>query len=203
MSGDAGDSSPSTKVPQKSSSQKQVKRASAVYCPIPIGATLAEADRICAAAGNRQAAPEPTPALVLAQLKRMDLPRGRISFQPAWGGLVNKAEIFYTTVARDRDRTITLLGRSVDVHMHIVSYHWDFGDGADLITTTPGAPYPSHEVEHVYRHDETYRLTLSLTYSATFSIAGGPPQPIDGNITVTGEPIELTIRNAHAELVGG
>jgi PKD repeat protein len=64
--------------------------------------------------------------------------------------------------------------------MRINSYHWKFGDGGDLVTTTPGAPYPSRDITHTYRNSGSYQLTLSVSYGATFRTAGGPVQPVDG-----------------------
>ena len=40
-----------------------------------------------------------------------------------------------------------------------------------------------------------------IEWSGTFTINGGPPQPITGTATTTGEPAPVQVREARSELV--
>jgi hypothetical protein len=148
--------------------------------------------------------PQLTEDLVLEQFRRLPLPRGDLVFQPSWGALVNKKEIFYTRAERDHDYRITLLGHRVVLHSHVQSYSWSWGDGTSGGTfDVPGGPYPDFDVSHTYTTPGTCAVSLALTYSATYTVDGGPVQRIQGTATVPGDPVDVRVVSAHAVLVQG
>jgi hypothetical protein len=142
--------------------------------------------------------------LIREQYKRLPLPAGTISYQPSWGALVNKPEIFYTTAPATHTYSFALLGHRVRLTTHIQAYTWGWGDGApSTATTAPGGPYPNFDVTHTYQAAGARDVTLSLTYTASYSVDGGPEQAIPGSVTTSGRPISLTVHSAHSVLVHG
>jgi hypothetical protein len=155
--------------------------------------------------GNNAPPPQQvTEYIVREQFQTLPLPRAALQHQPTWGALVNKKEIFYTTAARHHDYPLNLLGHRVVLHAIVTNYTWSWGDGtADTSTTTPGAPYPSFAVTHTYAKSGTCPVSVTLTYSATYSVDGGPAQQIEGTATIAGQPADVVVQSAHSVLVAG
>jgi len=61
------------------------------------------------------------------------------------------------------------------------SYEWDFGDGEELTTTVPGAPYPAMLIKHRYLEPGEYEVALKVSWSGTWR-AGALQGPINGTI---------------------
>ena len=99
--------------------------------------------------------------------------------------IVTKDLIVYTDPS-SRTLSTTVGGTPVTVVVTPVSYRWDWGDGTSTTTRDPGAAYPHQTVVHRYR--ELFQgvvVTLTTTWSATFSVEGGPSQPVSGTVTTT------------------
>jgi hypothetical protein len=87
------------------------------------------------------------------------------------------------------------------------SYVWDFGDGSG--GHGPGIPYdgtspvsdPGHYVAHAYRALGTPTVTLTVTWSVTFTIPGYLPIPM--RPVVRDASMTTTIREASSQLIGG
>ncbi|HEX3814490.1 MAG TPA: hypothetical protein VHX59_16765 [Mycobacteriales bacterium] len=142
--------------------------------------------------------------VIREEFKRLPLPKGELMFQPSWGALVNKREIFYSSSPRDHDYPITLLGRHVVLRTHVDTYAWSWGDASSTeATRAPGGPYPNFAVSHTYRKAGTCQVTLGLTYSATYTVDGGPQQTVLGTISIAGNPTNVRVVGAHSVLVGG
>lgn len=94
-----------------------------------------------------------------------------------------------------------LLGTPVRVRAIPVSYHWDFGDGSTLNTTSPGHPYPSHDVASRYEHEGWYDVRLTTTFAGQYSVAGGTWEDIDGTITVDSDPVAVYSKSYESRLV--
>lgn len=146
--------------------------------------------------------PEITPALVLEAFRRIPLPAPATVVQPAGRTLVNLDTIFHTD-AGSFDRTITLLGQQVHLAIRPSSFSWVFGDGSTTTTTTPGAAYPSKLVVHRYQDADTGVDThVVITWSADYSVDGGPMQPVPGTAQTTGPDTHLRIVEAVPALSG-
>lgn len=148
------------------------------------------------------AQPQLTPGMVAAAFRRLELPAAQLEVQPPNGRtLVNFATNFYTQRG-DLTRTVTLLGRQVDLRIHPTTYTWSFGDGTTTTTTEPGAPYPALDVTHEYRKHGRVAPSVDTTYSAEFSVDGGPWRPVNGTVTIPGPPVDLRVLTATPTLVG-
>ena len=89
--------------------------------------------------------------------------------------IVTKDLIVYTDPS-SRTLSTTVGGTPVSVVVTPVSYRWDWGDGTTTTTRDPGAAYPHQTVVHRYRELlQGVVVTLTTTWSATFSVEGGSP----------------------------
>ena len=52
------------------------------------------------------------------------------------------------------------------------TWRWMWGDGAVEWRVIPGAPYPSTQISHQYRHSGTYQLTVDTFWQATYKVSG-------------------------------
>lgn len=136
--------------------------------------------------------------------RELPLYRGQIRTDPAEFTLVNLETYFWCGDAAGRDcatlgegeRSITLLGQQVRIRPRIVDYAWDFGDGA-------GQRITAGKAAHTYRHADPVQITLTLTWTADYALAGGPFQPIDDTTTTSSPPRTLPVREAQAIIMGG
>ena len=145
----------------------------------------------------------PTRAQVFTAFRELDLYRGIIQTDPRTATLVNLETYFWCGDAGrtceligEGERTVTLLGQPVRIRPRIVSYEWDFGDGATQAITTGRA-------EHTYAHALTANITLTLTWTADYSVAAGAFQPIGDTTTTTSPARALPVREAESVIVPG
>jgi hypothetical protein len=165
----------------------------------PTGCTPAQAT---AAAAGPAPLPQVTPGLVLTALRRIGLPSATARTQPKDKTLVNFATIFY---ARPEavTRTLTLLGRQVQVEASPRSFVWHYGDGATSTTASPGAPYPAKDITHEYTDAHvTVQTSVDVSYSGRFRVGGGAWQDIPGIVTIAGPSAPLRISEASGVLSG-
>jgi hypothetical protein len=163
-------------------------------------------DVICVGPGGPPADPTVGPDEVLQALHRTGLPDAELQTQPGFKSgktLVNFDTNFYTNVAPVHD-TFTLLGQDVEVEATPTSYTWHFDSGQSdqtRTTTTPGAPYPDLDVTYAYDDAHvTVHPSVDVTYSARFSVNGGPWQTIPATVTLEGDPINRYVAEATAVL---
>ena len=143
-----------------------------------------------------------TPGMVARAVRSLDLPASQIWVQPPNGRtLVNFDTNFYTEQPAF-DRTVTLLGRRVDLRIWPSQFRWVFGDGFELPSTSPGAPYPDLLITHRYLQRGGVRPRVDTTYSARFRVDGGAWHDVDGTVTIPGAPVALRVITATPVLVG-
>jgi hypothetical protein len=148
------------------------------------------------------APPQVTDAMVLQAFRRIPLPSLRSQSQPANKTLINFDTIFFTQ-AQPLTRQLTLLGQRVRLEIRPSRFEWVHGDGTTETTTTPGAPYPAKTI--VYRYADAHRTVahrVVVTWSAEWSLNGGPLQPVNGTVTTTGPSTPLRIAEASPALSG-
>jgi hypothetical protein len=144
-----------------------------------------------------------TPGIVAAAFRRLPLPASELQVQPPNGRtLVNFDTNFYTENG-EFTRTVTLLGRRVELRIWPARYGWRFGDGRQRWTTTPGDAYPHLEVTHRYLRKGRVSPSVDTTYAAQFRVNGGPWRDVNGTVTIPGTPQRLRVVTARPVLVGG
>jgi hypothetical protein len=108
--------------------------------------------------------------------------------------------------------TPRILGTPIHLRIHLHEAHWDFGDGQHDTRSGPDAAYPSrgtcHTVTcpgyygHTYTHTGAMTITLTLTWSAEYSLDATHYHPI-ASTPLPGPPTRLTLdlNQARATLI--
>lgn len=149
------------------------------------------------------ALPVVTPGIVLEAFRRLPLPRAKALVQPTDRTLVNFDTIFYTRV-QVGDIPLTLLGQPVVVRPKVESYVFRFGDGTSFgPTANAGGPYPRKDITHAYARRGSVTASVVTTYSAQFSVSGGPWQPVPDTVAVEGPGTPVQVVAARSELIAG
>jgi hypothetical protein len=143
-----------------------------------------------------------TPTMVGSAFRRLPLTPSPLVVQPGRGWvLVNKETVVHAE-GGPQTLTTTILGIGVTITATPTSYAWDFGDGATMATADPGLPWPDGALAHTYKRVGGYRLGLTTTWSATYTLAGDPTvRDVPGTATTTGA-VPLEVRERRAYLVG-
>jgi hypothetical protein len=143
-----------------------------------------------------------TPAMVAAALARIPVPPSELEVEPANGRTLVNFDTNFFTATKPFDAAVTLLGQQVSLHIVPSQFGWQFGDGSSLITDRPGAPYPQLDVTHSYLAKGRVAPSVDTTYTAQFSVGGGPWQDVPGSVTIAGAPVDLEVLTATPTLVG-
>jgi hypothetical protein len=145
-----------------------------------------------------------TPAMVLAEFRRLPLAPSGLVVEPdrSWA-LVGKPAVVHADPAAQTLVT-TILGTAVTITATPTAYAWDFGDGATLTTADPGRPWPDGNLGHAYTRTGTYTITLTTSWSATYTVAGDATvRDVPGTATTTSTSDPLTVEERRAHLVAG
>jgi|SRR3954447_11855839 hypothetical protein len=145
---------------------------------------------------------EVTPGMVATALKVLPLPSSALEVQPPNGRTLVNFETNFYTETRAFDRTVTLLGQRVDLHIVPAEFGWRFGDGGLLTTDEPGSPYPQLDVTHRYLKKGHVGPSVDTTYTATYRVNGGAWRDVPGSVTIPGAPVDLDVVTATPTLVG-
>ena len=167
-----------------------------------IGSEVIDAGTNCPVEAGPAPEPQVTPGLVAAAFQRLPLPASDLQVQPPNGRtLVNFATNFYTDNG-EFTRTVTLLGRRVELRIWPARYGWRFGDGATRWTTSAGSAYPDLEITHRYLRRGRVSPSVDTTYAAQFRVGGGAWRDVNGTVTIPGAPQGLQVVTARPVLVG-
>jgi hypothetical protein len=148
------------------------------------------------------------PALVLRAFERVPLPEPRLSIQPPKGRTLVGLETIFSTQAEPFTRTLTLLGRQVELRITPSRFHWLHDDSTTQTTDWPGKPWDSDQpdidgyVTHLYEHTGTVRPGVEVTWSAQYRVGNGPWQDVDGTVTRTSPRAELQVLEGEPVLHG-
>ncbi len=86
-------------------------------------------------------------------------------------------------------------------------YTWDFGDGSTkTVTNSPGGPYPTGDVTHVYTRAAKYTVTLTVEWHVTYDVTVGGVTTRGYDFGYVDQPGQQTfpvnVVEAHAVLIG-
>lgn len=111
------------------------------------------------------------------------VPAARISSQPSQGLLPQVPTLFSSGQPAVPEPSTHHIG-SLQIQLSPVAHwHWDFGDGGGLDTSTAGSRYPDRSVSHVYRRAGVFEVQLRTTWTATYTVAGQGPFAVEGSVT--------------------
>jgi hypothetical protein len=145
--------------------------------------------------------PPPSPAEVFSYFQRLPLPTLTTQHQPPGNGLSGLPVIFYTDSPSTQTFTVDIRGFTVVINAAAQRYTWHTGDprSPTVTSTEPGHAYPKQTIEYGYRSG-TYTAYLTVTWGATFTINGGPPDDVAGTTTTDGPPVTFDVLQARAVL---
>jgi hypothetical protein len=143
--------------------------------------------------------PPPSADEVFRYFRTLPLPQLPTRQQPPGNGLVGLPVIFFTDGPTTQTFTLDIRGFTVDITATASSFTWRTGDGTELTTTDPGAPYPDHTISHDYASG-TWTAALTTTWTGTFSVDGGLTVPVPGSTTTEGPPVTFDVLQARPVL---
>ena len=110
---------------------------------------------------------------------------------------------FYTEQG-EFTRTVTLLGRQVELRIWPASFGWRFGDGESERDDVAGRglPGPGGHPRVPQKGRVAVRAWTRRTPPSSGSV-GGPWRDVAGTVTIPGSPQELRVVEARPVLVGG
>lgn len=140
--------------------------------------------------------------LIVREFKRLTWPESHLVVQPPGGKtLVNLETNFYTLDKQVISREVTVANQQVTIEAFPTTYTFHFGDETSSSTPSPGRPYPSLDVTHVYKATGEVAVSLDTTYSGRYRIGGGDWVAISDTLTVPGEAQDLEVVEAIPQLV--
>ena len=161
------------------------------------------------------AKPIPTTKALRQQVLRL-LPSVRIGAAWSHRALVNAETVLWAATGAKRTlRTVTVVGRRVNLRIAFDHANWSFGDGSSDTTTAPGKAYstsdPCNSAQcadyygHTYRDTGSRTITLTVAWHAQFSLNGGRTWTDVDAAPLTGPQATHQVRvlQARGVLVGG
>lgn len=102
----------------------------------------------------------------------------------------------------------TILGRALMIRFTPVSFTFDYGDGEQRMSTTPGtawdasgqAQFTPTDTSHVYKEPGTYTVSAIVTYSADIDLGTGWI-PINGQLNGSHASQQIRVMKARTALV--
>ncbi len=152
-----------------------------------------------------------TPALTLAMIRnewaRTPFATPNLTLQPPRQETLVTLPVYATVTwsptgyQPGQTRTTTLLGRQVDMRPTLHHFNYDFGDGTQLTTSSPGGPYPTGDVHHPYPHSGRYPIQVTATYGGEYSVDGGSWFPIGTTVQIPGPAVPVQVLTAENRLI--
>jgi hypothetical protein len=155
----------------------------------------------------RPAQPVLTLAMVQRAFRDVDFARPGVRIQPEGTVTLVNLPTFYRVVwpasgvAPNERATVRILGRSVTITPSVSTYAYDYGEGGPAtVSADPGGVYPSGVITHSYSRTGLVPARVRASYTAVFSVDGGPAQPVADTVVIQGPATMLVVREARARL---
>ncbi|MGG5171874.1 hypothetical protein ACQR35_06795 [Pseudarthrobacter sp. J1738] len=133
------------------------------------------------------------------EIKSLPIKAGTATLQPAPHTLRGAETNIYAEAA-EQGFDIVLLGQKIHVTVTPVEYTYNYGDGSTLgPTPVSGGPLPEDEwgtktrTSHVYTATGNYPVSVTTSFTGTYSVNGGPPLPITGRGSATSAPQTIQV----------
>lgn len=138
-------------------------------------------------------------ARILEDFRNLPIAAGSVSAQPSPHTLVG-AETNVFASASEQQFDVTILGQKVHLTATPSQYTFNYGDGATLgPSPTHGGPIPEAEwgsktrTSHVYGNTGDFNVTVTTSFTGTYSVNNGPALPINGTGEFTSAPQTLQV----------
>lgn len=142
------------------------------------------------------------PQLTEADFRRLPLPSPALTLQPDRGWVLINVPTIVTTDPSPVTLQTELLGYPITVEATPTSWTYNFGDGHTLTTTSPGRPYPHHDLAHEYTAPGRATITLTATWTGRYQINDMPTwHTITGTATTTTTSAPFTVEEVTSRLV--
>lgn len=153
----------------------------------------------CIYSGDPDNVLERIAARIESDFKNQPVHAGTVRIQPAPHTLIGAHTNVYAE-ASDQRFDIQILGQDVTIEATPVEYTWNYGDGSSLgPTAASGGPLPRERwgeqtsTSHAYRDTGDFQVTLTTTFSGTYSVNGGPSVPIPGTGSFAADPVGISV----------
>ncbi|MEE2524564.1 hypothetical protein V1639_01010 [Pseudarthrobacter sp. J75] len=138
-------------------------------------------------------------ARILQDFQQLPVVAGTVSAQPSPHTLVG-AETNVFANATEQQFEVTILGQKVHLTATPAQYTFNYGDGSTLgPSATYGGPIPEAEwgvktrTSHVYGDTGDFNVTVTTSFTGTYSVNNGPALPISGTGEFTSAPETLRV----------
>lgn len=138
-------------------------------------------------------------ARILEDFRSLPITAGAISAQPSPHTLVG-AETNVFASAAEQQFDVTILGQQVHLTATPAQYTFNYGDGATLgPSATYGGAIPEAEwgtktrTSHIYSNTGNFNVTVTTSFTGTYSVNNGPALPITGTGEFTSPPQTLQV----------
>lgn len=114
------------------------------------------------------------------------MPGLKISSNPRRGLAGLKSWFWLEDGGQPHSDSLSRFGITVDVQARPVSYRWEFGDGTEKMTDSPGRPYPQRsEITHTYDRSSAqfaqgYGVSVTVAFDVRWRTDGGRWRPLPG-----------------------
>lgn len=145
------------------------------------------------------------PTLTLEAFRRLPLAPPPLTIQPDRPEVLVNIATITMAEATTQHFTTDLLGYPIEVEATPSAFVWDYGDGSEpLRTTSPGHPWPDHDVSHDYRAPGAYTITLTTEFSGRYRLVGSTTWlDVTGVATTTTTAPPITAVERESRLVSG
>ncbi len=93
----------------------------------------------------------------------------------------------------------TLSGRNIRINA-TAKWHWKWGDGQSEWRSLPGKPYPSTQIDHTYRQQGHYAISVDTTWTATYTVAGIGTFDVSGDLLHQHDQGSMLVHSARSVL---
>lgn len=117
---------------------------------------------------------------------RLPVPGLKISSNPRRGLAGLKSWFWLEDGGQPLSDSLSRFGVRVDVEARPVSYRWEFGDGAEVTTESPGRPYPQRsEITHTYDRSSAqfaqgFGVSVTVVFDVRWRTNGGRWRALPG-----------------------
>jgi hypothetical protein len=131
-----------------------------------------------------------------------EIPTQTIETNPQNAGMVAIPTWFWVegVPAEGVTATASIPGVTVTATASPGGVEYDFGDGTSLACQGTGTPYAegaTSDCTHTYERAGTYAITATILWTGTYTVNGGPPQPIETAVARTAT-FDLAVNEAQA-----